>query len=97
MAKPLVTVAATGNRIATLEALRDRLALAIDGEFHPDHGECKRAHAQMAALAKQLGDVLRELDTLRPRQEASRRDEIAAKRDARRARAALSDGAPGAQ
>jgi outer membrane murein-binding lipoprotein Lpp len=88
---PLVTVAATGDRAATLEAVRDLLALALDAELDSDGDGCRRPHAQMSQLAKQLADVMREIDTLRPQKGASARDEIAAKRDARRAGAALSE------
>lgn len=96
MAFDLARAAESGDRIATLEALRDRLALAVDLEFDPD-AECRRPHAQMAPLAKQLADVMRELEALRPQEKASAADEIAAKRTARRAQAALSDRAANAE
>lgn len=53
----LSDVAATGNRIATLEALRNRLATELDG--------CASSR-DVAALASRLQAVMAELDTIAP-------------------------------
>lgn len=53
----LVYAAASGNRIAALEALRDKLAQELDG--------CESSR-DVAALAARLQSVLAELDTIAP-------------------------------
>ena len=73
----LPDVAATGDRRATLEALRDLLAASLV-VVDPD---------KRAPLAKQLTDVLREIDAL-PSGERSKVDDLAARRKARRTKAA---------
>jgi len=50
-------IAKSGDRIATLEALRDRLADELDG--------CQSSR-DVAALASRLQSVLAELDTIAP-------------------------------
>lgn len=75
----LVEKAAEGDRRATLEALRDRLAGQIDST---DSGR------DVAALGRLLADVLSQLDAIPDAAEVSRADEIAARRAARRAGAA---------
>ena len=68
--------AATGDRRATLEALRDFLAAQL-----------QNAEKEIPALAKQLRDTLAELDGLPDAKEASRVDELNARRAARRTKA----------
>lgn len=72
----LVEKAEQGDRRATLEALRDRLARQIEDT---DSGR------DVAALGRLLADVLAQLDSLPTSAEVSRADEIAARRAARRA------------
>ena len=67
-------VVAEGELRASLEALRDRLAVAVD--------VCEPR--ELAGLAKQLSEVLRALASL-PGVERSDLDDLAAKRDRRRA------------
>lgn len=74
--KSLRQVVAEGDRRASLEALRDRLASLLDTS--------ERDHA---ALARQLSNVLRELDELPNPAEESKVDEIQARRAARLASA----------
>lgn len=74
---------ASGDRRRGLLALRDRLAEAIEAA----------EPGQVAPLAKQLSDVLAQLDQLRV-PEVSARDDLANRRVARRA-AAKVQGAPG--
>lgn len=69
--------ASTGNRLITLQALRDALARALD-DVDPRYA---------APLAKQLADVMRELEDVTPAKE-SPVDELARARTARRAGAA---------
>lgn len=64
----------TGDRIASLKQLRYRLAEAIE-EAPP---------SAIAPLAKQLCAVMAELESLAPKREASKLDDLAAKRAARR-------------
>lgn len=66
---------ASGDRRLALTALRDRLARAI--------GDAEEK--SIAALAKQLADVLRELDAMPVGNEESKVDELAQRRLARRA------------
>lgn len=65
--------AATGDRAATLLALRDYLAGLIDSfDGHP---------RDIAPITKQLADVVRELDELTPVQrKGTALDELAARR-----------------
>lgn len=77
--KPVDTLAgraASGDRRATLEALRDLLAAQL-----------QNADREIPALAKQLRDTLAELDGLPDAKEVSRVDELNARRSARRAKA----------
>jgi hypothetical protein len=71
----LAAVAATGNRGATLRALRDKLAEEI---------ETCQSGRDLAALSRQLTLVLSEIANLPDEGEKSSADEIAAKRAARR-------------
>lgn len=80
---PLSAAAASGDRRATLEALRAVLAASIEAS-DPE---------KVAPLAKQLRDTLAELETL-PRKEQSTSDDLAARRKARRSTA--KDRAPAA-
>ena len=75
--RSLPEVIASGDRRASLEAIRNKLAadLAITDGFHS------------AALAKQLADVIRELDSLPGGAEVSTVDDLAARRAARRSAA----------
>jgi type III secretory pathway lipoprotein EscJ len=69
----LPAVVATGDRRASLEALRDHLAaslLEVDVRYK-------------APLAKQLADVMREIDGLRDAKVVSPLDELRTKRAAR--------------
>ena len=82
---PLLEVVAGGDHRASLEALRDTLAVALTGA----------ESANVASLAKQLQAVLRELAELPPPvTETNPVDDLNAKRAARRA-AASSGGPPG--
>lgn len=65
---------ASGDRTKALLALRDELARDIE------NAPC----SAVAPLAKQLRDVLTELETLRPKQGASKVDDLAARRAKRR-------------
>lgn len=80
--RKLVTAARSGDQRRALEALRDRLA------FEASTAE----GSQLAALSKQLVDVLGKLAALKV-PEVSTRDELKAARDARRSAAGASDGA----
>ncbi len=71
----LAGIAKSGDRLATLEALRDRLAAEID--------ECQHRH-DLASLALRLTDVLQQIDSMPQTQKVSRADEIAERRAARR-------------
>src|SRR5690606_13284053 len=69
--------AATGDRLKTLRALRDRRAVAIDG------GESMR---DLAALSRELADVVAQIGALDPPEaEVSPADEVAQRRARRRA------------
>lgn len=76
-ARKLPSVAADGDRRATLVALRDRLAADIEA------CESKR---DMAALSQRLMDVLEQLDNLPADEKVSPVDEIAKRRADRRGR-----------
>lgn len=67
----------TGDTVAALVAMRDRLALELD--------EC-RSKRDVAALSRQLCAVLAQIEAWRPARTLMR-DEIAAKRAKRRAAA----------
>jgi len=70
-------IAKSGNRIATLEALRDRLAAEIDG--------CNSSR-DVAALSARLQAVLTELDSIGPPIEGTTPlEELRARRAERRA------------
>lgn len=69
--------AATGDRRATLEALRNFLAAQL-----------QIAERDIPALAKQLRDTIAELESLPNAKETSRVDELNARRSARRSKAA---------
>lgn len=71
----LVATALTGDRAATLEALRDDLARSIVA--------CDSLRDK-AALGRLLKDVLADIDTIPTKGEVSAADEIAARRAARR-------------
>lgn len=69
--------AVTGDRLTTLRALRDHLAAAIDG--------CDSMR-DLAALSRQLADVVAQIDALDPpKTEVSPADEVAQRRARRRA------------
>lgn len=73
----LRTAAESGNRLETLRSLRDTLAGQIDA--------CESGR-DMAALSRQLTDVLSQIASLAPEQKAGDPvDEIAARRASRRA------------
>lgn len=75
----LSEVVRTGDRRASLEAVRDRLAVEIDSG---------RAEGRdVATLAKVLAETMRELDSLPVAGEVSPVDDLAAARTARRAAA----------
>lgn len=84
----LVTITKTGDRRKTLEAVRDLLAVAI--------ASGKVGARDLAALTRQLTDVVRELDELPNAREASPVDDLASKRAARRAAAQVPERADGA-
>lgn len=71
--------AASGNRLVALEALRDTLATAID--------ECD-SKRDLAALSRQLTDVLAQIESSPSSAEVSAADEVAQRRASRRAGAA---------
>jgi hypothetical protein len=71
----LADVARTGDRLATLTTLRDRLAADLDGT---------RDAREVAALALRLTDVLAQIDQQPATKQVSRADEIAERRAARR-------------
>lgn len=75
--KPFVAAVTSGDRGEALAALRDLLAVSLE-ETPPE---------KRAPLAKQLVDVLGQLDTL-PAKEVSPSDDLRARRAARRADAA---------
>jgi len=88
-----VSDATTQGRRATLEALRLRLAAILDGAAGHESGclcECGAAYdvRAMAPLAKELREVLGELDDLPAESEGSEVGDIAAQRAKRRDEAA---------
>ena len=70
----IADVAAAGDRLATLEVLRDRLAQEIDDCTTP---------RELPALVLRLTDVLSQIDDMPNAQRASRADEIAERRASR--------------
>lgn len=76
---PLLEAVSSGDRRKALEAIRDRLArdLVVVG-----------AAVAIAPIAKQLCDVIRELDSLPGARKDSKSDDLASRRAARRAQAA---------
>jgi hypothetical protein len=75
----LAAVVAQGDRRASLEAIRDHLAKEL---------EDAPATVAVAPIAKQLADVIRELESLPGARKDSKSDELASRRAARRAKAA---------
>lgn len=75
--KTLPDVVAAGDRRASLEALRDLLAAQL-----------MTAERDHASLARQLRDTLREIDELHTPAEESKVDDLAKRRENRRAEAA---------
>lgn len=69
-ADSLSDIAATGDRLATLKALRDRLALELDGTPPP---------RDVAVLVRQLSLVLADIDALAPVEEVSFLDRLASR------------------
>lgn len=76
----LFEVVATGDRVKSLERIRDNLASTL--EVSPPQ--------YVAALSKQLAETMRELEQLNPPKRKSAVDELAAKRADRRKGAAVS-------
>lgn len=68
----LADVAATGDRLRTLEALRDRLARDIDDPETPARDR--------ASLARQLTAVLAEIASIAPTTKGSPLDELLKRR-----------------
>ena len=71
---PIAETAAKGDRLATLEALRGRLATAIDG--------CNDAR-DLAALTLRLQRVLSDIAELGGQAKDEENDDLAARRDAK--------------
>jgi len=86
VAQPVLVASAaeSGDTLAALKALRDKLAREID--------ECG-SKRDLASLSRQLSAVLAQIEAWRPPR-TSKRDELAAKRAARRAAVAAADSAP---
>jgi hypothetical protein len=78
VSEPLADVVKHGDRRASLEAIRDRVALELESAGGRD----------VAALAKQLTDVIRELDSLPNSERKSAVDDLSSARAARRKKAA---------
>ncbi len=81
-----------GGRRETLEAIRLRLARILDGSVgHRRGGECECREpgdtGKVAALARELREVVRELDDLPEESGGSEVDRIASEREARRLQA----------
>jgi hypothetical protein len=74
----LSSVVSEGDRRRSLEAMRDALAIAMS-QAEP---------REMAPLANQLRQVLRELDEMPAGERLSKRDELAQRRQDRRSKAA---------
>ena len=75
MSDHLAKVVKGGDRLAALEALRDRLAQELD--------DCTYGR-DVAVLATRLQAVLLEIDEFPPRGSTSKADQIAQRRAARR-------------
>ena len=71
----LIEITNTGDRLGTLRALRDRIALQIDSTD---------SARDVAALAQRLMDVLEQIEHLDPARRGDTVDEITARRDSRR-------------
>ncbi|MGH8867086.1 MAG: hypothetical protein ACRDYU_03710 [Actinomycetes bacterium] len=80
--------AADGDRRATLEALRDKLAARMDR-----NGEGEIDDRALAPVARQLSEVMREIESLAPPEESTL-DELAKQRAARQGRARGAKAAP---
>jgi hypothetical protein len=90
-AAPVKSALASGRR-ATLAALRDRLAGILDGTVgHHRHCECECGvpwdTGKVAAIARELREVVRELDDLPGETGGTDFDRIQAERAERRAQA----------
>lgn len=84
MGELLSEVAPTGNRLTTLETLRDKLADTID--------KCDSLR-DLAALTNRFQSVLAEIDELRPpEKKGDVVDQIAERRNARRGGASTGQG-----
>lgn len=82
-----------GDRRAALEALRDRLASELEHEA--DAGfcvKCKRSSSSVAPLAKQLRDVLSDIETLPKATKETPLDELRRRRAARQSGSASGTG-----
>lgn len=71
----ITEVAATGDRLAILQVLRNRLAADLDEAVEP---------RDVAALALRLTDVLEQIESMPTSRQVSAADEIAERRAARR-------------
>ena len=78
------TAAATGDRLVTLEAMRRRLALALD----------EASHSVVAQLTSQMSAVLLQIEDAKPAGKATLTDALAERR-AFRKRRAVDDGGAG--
>jgi hypothetical protein len=78
MSELLSEVVAEGNYLRSLEALRDRLALELDGS-----SKLSAAARDVAAVSNQLKDVLERISLIKP-PEKSKVDELAEQRAKRR-------------
>lgn len=67
--------ASSGNRLTTLETLRDRLASEVDACANP---------RDLPALVLRLTDVMQQIESMPTSRQVSRADEIAERRAARR-------------
>lgn len=74
-ANKVLVPAETGDRLGTLEMLRNRLAAEVDDCDNP---------RELPALVLRLTDVLAQIDAIPQTQKVSRADEIAQRRAARR-------------
>lgn len=75
-------VVAEGDRLKSLAAIRDHLAATLDDPLCPPQS--------VAALTKQLAEVMRELASIAPPEQESTVDEIASQRRKRRQATAVS-------
>ena len=75
----IADAAASGDRLAALRALRDRLATEIDDCDSP---------RDLAALALRLTDVLTQIDAVPNTEQVSAADELADRRARRRSNSA---------